>query len=148
MCRLGSLSGETGAILQETGQVKARFYVHTFCMHDPNDPTRQPLDAHQIEIKLAELAGWEADADVNTIFRTFTFSNFAQGMTFANAVARLADEQNHHPDLLVQFKSVTVTLTTHSAGSVTEQDFLLASNINRLPEALGEVQKPEGFLAG
>ena len=117
-------------------------------MHDLNDPARLPLSPDDVERKLSDIPEWDADMEVGTLSRTFRFQNFMQGMNFANVIARLAEEQNHHPDLLIQFKSVTVTLTTHSAGGVTEQDFLLASKINRLPETTGEEQKTEDFLAG
>lgn len=90
---------------------------------------------------------WAADMDASLLSRTWQFPDFARGMEFANAVARVAEEHNHHPDILVSYNTVTLALTTHDAGGLTEKDFLLASKIDQLPEANGE-SRDERYLAG
>lgn len=117
-------------------------------MPSPNpDQTPQALDAHAVEIRMSKVPDWTADMDVAVLSRTWQFADFGQSMAFANAVARIAEEHNHHPDILVSYSTVTLALTTHDAGGLTEKDFLLASTIDRLPEATGE-GNDERFLAG
>jgi 4a-hydroxytetrahydrobiopterin dehydratase len=100
--------------------------------HDPHDPARQPLDTSVIEQKLANLPGWEIDMKEHALTRVFRFETFMQSIAFVNNIARLAEEQNHHPTIQIAFKIVTLTLTTFSAKAVTEQDFMLATKINQL----------------
>lgn len=64
--------------------------------------------------------------------RTFEFPDFAGAMVFVNKVATLAEELDHHPDFHIDYKKVTLELTTHSAGKVTEKDRELAERISRL----------------
>lgn len=64
--------------------------------------------------------------------RTFEFPDFAGAMVFVNKVATLAEELDHHPDFRIDYKKVTLELTTHSAGKVTEKDRELAERINQL----------------
>lgn len=66
------------------------------------------------------------------IKRTFTFPGFPDALVFAVAVGRLAERADHHPDILVQYRKVTLTLSTHSAGGLTEKDFALAREIDRI----------------
>ena len=72
--------------------------------------------------------GWEL-IEEKKIRKTFPFNNFNEGIEFANAIARMADRMNHHPDLMVTYPSVTVELTTHDAGGLTKKDFQLAKEI-------------------
>lgn len=68
--------------------------------------------------------------------REFTFTNFKQAIAFVNQVAELAENQNHHPDILIHdYKKVTITLTTHDAGNkITSKDTKLAKKINGILE--------------
>lgn len=116
-------------------------------MSDSTNPP-QALEPHDVEKKLSEIPEWGSDSDVNSISRTWQFRDFPQSMNFANAVAALAEEYNHHPEILISYDTVTLVLSTHSAGGLTDKDFLLAHKIDELPEAAGEVQKDEPFLAG
>ena len=59
--------------------------------------------------------------------RTFEFDSFAQAIAFVNRVAELADAENHHPDIGVSYKRVTLRWTTHSAGGITDRDRELAA---------------------
>lgn len=76
---------------------------------------------------LAGLPGWKFQN--NAISKRFDFGNFVQSMAFANQVAAEAEGMNHHPDLLVQYGKVTVTLTSHDEGGVTDRDVALARKI-------------------
>jgi 4a-hydroxytetrahydrobiopterin dehydratase len=61
-----------------------------------------------------------------TILRTFKFEDFLKGIDFVNRIAAKAQKMNHHPDIDIRFDQVTLTLTTHDEGGITEKDFSLA----------------------
>ena len=82
----------------------------------------------EIRIRLSALAGWERHG--REIQKTYSFTSFALAMTFANRVAGLAEAADHHPDILVQYNKVTLTLSSHDAGGLTERDFRLAGQID------------------
>ena len=75
--------------------------------------------------------GWLQDGQQLVV--THTFSTFKNAMMFVNAVAKLAELHNHHPDIRISYCNVTLSLTTHDAGCLTEKDFALAAAINELP---------------
>jgi 4a-hydroxytetrahydrobiopterin dehydratase len=78
----------------------------------------------QIQAGLARLDEWSELND--SIQRTYQFKDFAAAIEFVNKVAALAEAMNHHPDILVRYNKVTLTLSTHDAGGITEKDFALA----------------------
>jgi 4a-hydroxytetrahydrobiopterin dehydratase len=88
------------------------------------------LDDAQIQIALAALPDWEKHGDV--ISRVFQFKDFPAAVKFVNAVAELAEEAQHHPDIDIRWNKVTLALTTHDAGGLTEKDFLLAKKSDEL----------------
>jgi 4a-hydroxytetrahydrobiopterin dehydratase len=80
-----------------------------------------------------ELAGTEWRREGESIVRDRKFDDFAAAMAFVNRVADLAEEVNHHPDILVHgWNNVRLTLTTHSAGGLTDNDFEMARKIDAL----------------
>ena len=86
------------------------------------------LDADTIRQRLSELEGWTREGD--TIRKTYRFEDFRASMAFVNAVAELAEALDHHPDIFVSYATVTLTLTTHDAGGLSERDFELARRID------------------
>jgi len=72
--------------------------------------------------------GWDLDGEVLT--RTFVLSDFGEAMGFVTRVAVAADRVDHHPDIDIRWNKVTLTLTTHSAGGLTDQDLSLAAEID------------------
>jgi 4a-hydroxytetrahydrobiopterin dehydratase len=78
--------------------------------------------------RLKALPGWRLDG--SRITKTYDFGDFKQAMAFANRVAELAESADHHPDILVQYGKVTLTLTSHDTGGLTERDFRLAARID------------------
>jgi 4a-hydroxytetrahydrobiopterin dehydratase len=76
------------------------------------------------------LAGWEASGE--RLERTFRFASYMAGIGFVNRLAEAAEAMDHHPDLVVGWRKVTVRLTTHSAGGVTGLDAELAAEAERL----------------
>jgi 4a-hydroxytetrahydrobiopterin dehydratase len=91
-----------------------------------------PLDDQEIQRRLREAAdGWAREGD--TIVRDWKLADFEQAIAFVNRVAALADQQGHHPDILVHgWNKVRLTLFTHSEGGLTAADFELAAEIDHL----------------
>lgn len=87
-------------------------------------------DAAQIAIALASLPNWKQNGDV--IFRTFQFRDFPAAIKFVNAAAEVAEHEWHHPDIDIRWNKVTLALTTHDAGGLTEKDFALAKKFDAL----------------
>jgi 4a-hydroxytetrahydrobiopterin dehydratase len=86
------------------------------------------LSDAEVRTRLKDLPGWEVSSA--GIRKTFTRRDFKDAMRFVNAVAELAEEANHHPDILVfGWNKVTLTLMTHSEKAVTEKDLALAGRI-------------------
>ncbi len=86
-----------------------------------------PVDKLTRERIAAELKGlpqWSLEG--NAIARTFKFKDFKEAMSFVDRVAALAEKAQHHPDILVRFNKVTLTLSTHDAGGVTAKDIEFA----------------------
>jgi 4a-hydroxytetrahydrobiopterin dehydratase len=88
------------------------------------------LTEETIATELAGLPGWSRDR--GSITRTVTRDDFRAAMLFVGAVAYLAEEANHHPDIAISWNKVTLTLSTHSAGGLTASDFALARRVNEL----------------
>lgn len=81
----------------------------------------EKLSQDVVEQKLEEFSEWSLSGD--SIQRTMSFENFAGAMDFVNRIAELADAQQHHPDIMIRYNKVTLTLSTHDAGGLTERDF-------------------------
>ena len=81
-----------------------------------------------IRQELSGLSGWGLEGQ--SIRKTFTFPDFKGSMAFVMRVALLAEAADHHPDIFVSYSRVTLTLSTHDAGGVTEKDFVLARRID------------------
>ena len=83
------------------------------------------LNEEQIQDELKTRSDW---SDVNgAIQRTFQFKDFDAAIGFVNRIAGLAEQAQHHPDILIRYNKVTLTLSTHDAGGVTSKDFDLAA---------------------
>lgn len=87
------------------------------------------LSDEEIGRGLAELPGWERVGDA--IRKTFRLKSFAHALAFVSHVGHLAEVADHHPDMEVRYFDVTLTLSTHSAGGITEKDLALAAEIER-----------------
>ena len=82
------------------------------------------LAQEDIDQKLSEFPDWSLIGD--SMQRTFSFENFVDAMSFVNRVADLAEDFQHHPDILIRYNKVTLTLSTHDAGGLTDKDFAFA----------------------
>lgn len=88
------------------------------------------LDETKIQAALAALPNWTRNGPV--ISHTYEFNDFPAAMKFVNAVAELAEQAQHHPDIDIRWNKVTLALTTHDAGGLTEKDFALARQCDGL----------------
>ncbi len=88
------------------------------------------LTSEQVATELAATPGWLVSDGQLT--RTVTRRDFRDALLFVNAVGFLAERADHHPDIAIAWNAVTLTLSTHSAGGLTEKDFALARQISDL----------------
>ena len=93
------------------------------------------LSEGQIAEQLGQLDGWVRDGDA--ILKQYTLGGFPDAIAFVTRLAFEAEAADHHPDLLVNFKRVTVTLSTHDQGGITEKDFDGAGKADALAKRLG-----------
>lgn len=86
------------------------------------------LTKDEVKARLRSLDGWERDDD--EIEKEYRFAGFDEAMAFVNAVAGLAREADHHPEIEISYDRVKLSLSTHSEGGVTEKDLALAAEID------------------
>ena len=94
-------------------------------------PTK--LSVKDVDARLTTLPGWSlAKSSKRRLHRTFTFRDFSEAFAFMTRAALAAEKMNHHPDWSNAWNKVTVDLNTHDAGGITELDFKLAAEMNRV----------------
>lgn len=92
------------------------------------------LNLEQVTELLREIPEWTLNAGCSSISREFRFKDFHQTMAFVNAVAEIAHQTDHHPDLEVGYNRCKATFSTHSIGGLSDNDFICAARINSLGE--------------
>ena len=90
------------------------------------------LSADQVAEKLKKLPNWIFIAEKKLIQKTFEFKGYYQVMAFVNAIAWMAHQEKHHPDLIVSYSKVIVQYQTHEAGGVTKNDMICATLVEAL----------------
>ncbi|MFQ5944649.1 MAG: 4a-hydroxytetrahydrobiopterin dehydratase [Anaerolineae bacterium] len=85
------------------------------------------LSDSEIEAGLAQLEGWRRRGP--SIRKQYQFPSFMDGIAFVNRIAELAEAADHHPDIMVTWRRVTISLSTHSEGALTHKDLQLAGQI-------------------
>ena len=88
------------------------------------------LSRSEVKEKLKEIKGWKLKG--NRIERVYRFKQYVDGIAFVNKLAELAEKEEHHPDIEIIYTTVTVALTTHDAGGITNYDIRMAKKINQL----------------
>jgi 4a-hydroxytetrahydrobiopterin dehydratase len=83
-----------------------------------------------VQLALGQLPGWKRNG--KAIDRLFQFENFVKAMEFVNQIAEAAETVNHHPDILISYNKVTLSLISHDSGGVTQRDIKMATRINEL----------------
>ncbi|MGD8514018.1 MAG: 4a-hydroxytetrahydrobiopterin dehydratase [Granulosicoccaceae bacterium] len=96
--------------------------------------TRNPpaLGDRDIAAYLAQLDGWQHRSESAQICREFRFKNYYETIAFVNAVAWIANNEDHHPDMQVTYNRCTVCYTTHSVNNLSINDFVCAAKIDVL----------------
>ncbi|MBE9044069.1 4a-hydroxytetrahydrobiopterin dehydratase [Pleurocapsales cyanobacterium LEGE 10410] len=90
------------------------------------------LSQSEIEQKLQTIPQWEQQEQ--TITRTFEFNGFVEAIDFVDKLVEPAEQAGHHPDLAISYNKVTVSLTSHDAGGLTQKDFEMAQTISNLAQ--------------
>ncbi|MBD2089644.1 4a-hydroxytetrahydrobiopterin dehydratase [Microcoleus sp. FACHB-1515] len=107
----------------------------TFILSSNTWATEAPLHRlTQTEVteQMQQLPGWTTDGQ--RIYCTYEFENFVEAIAFVDRLVAPAELAGHHPDIAIAYNKVTVSLTTHDVGGLTEQDFTLARQIDRLAD--------------
>src|SRR3954470_7648226 len=94
------------------------------------------LSNDEIERRLGVLPGWSRQG--STIVRQFSFAGFPEAVAFVGRLVPGAEAADHHPDLTINYRKVTVSYSTHSEGGVTEKDFAGAERANEAARETGE----------
>ncbi|WCK55894.1 4a-hydroxytetrahydrobiopterin dehydratase [Aneurinibacillus sp. Ricciae_BoGa-3] len=89
------------------------------------------LSDEQITISLSKIPGWTLENQNRTIKRNIHFASFPEAMQFVHQVGEYAEAANHHPDIDIRYRDVTLRLTTHDSNGLTGKDFALAQKINQ-----------------
>lgn len=106
-----------------------------------NMPTCIPCDSldsshlltkEQIETSLGNVKEWKLVQSDKAIEKQFTFKDFVKAMAFVDQVADVAETNGHHPDIFISYNKVTLTLSTHSIGGLTQNDFVVAEQVDGL----------------
>ncbi len=98
-----------------------------------------PLPRAKAEELLRETPRWALKD--KTIEREFQFKDFRKAMEFVNKVAEIAQQQDHHPDILIRYNRVTLTLSTHRVGGLSPKDFVLAAKIDLAIQQVDNLSK-------
>jgi 4a-hydroxytetrahydrobiopterin dehydratase len=97
----------------------------------------EPYDRSQAQEQLAALPGWQLGTDGKRIHKDWQVKDFMAGMEFFRQVGQLAESEGHHPDLHLEgYRHARIELWTHAIGGLSENDFILAAKIDRLPVEL------------
>ena len=91
------------------------------------------LSEPEIQQALRQLPAWQKKG--KAIERVFQFDNFVRAMEFVNQIAEASEAVNHHPDILISYNKVTLSLVSHDSGGVTQRDIKMAGRINQLAPA-------------
>lgn len=90
------------------------------------------LKGQELASLKAQVPGWEV-LNEHHLHKTYTFPDFKQALAFTNKVGDVAEQQGHHPDILLTWGKVEITIWTHKIDGLTESDFILAAKIDKLP---------------
>jgi len=97
---------------------------------EPISADTKPLPRQEAERLAAEVPKWTVRE--GAIEREFRFSDFAEAMEFVNEVARMAQKQDHHPDIHVSYDRVRLEFSTHKIGGLSQNDFICAAKVDLL----------------
>lgn len=98
-----------------------------------NEQKILPLEREKIEEYLKKVESWNLSQDEKKIFRNFNFKTYREAIDFVNGVASFAEKINHYPDaIIIRFQKITIELATQSISGLSENDFILAKEIDAI----------------
>lgn len=100
----------------------------------PRKGSSHKLSEARIRELLPEVPAWELADGGHALVRTFKFSNYHETMSFVNALAHVANREDHHPDLGVHYGRAVVRYSTHDVGGLSENDFICAAKADALAD--------------
>jgi 4a-hydroxytetrahydrobiopterin dehydratase len=102
----------------------------------------EPVAGEDARQQVAKLPGWQLSGDGKRIRKEWVVKDFMTAIKFFNAVAQVAEADDHHPDLhLFGYRNVAIELSTHAIGGLSENDFILAAKIDQVPVELKAAKK-------
>ena len=101
---------------------------------EPCSGNTPKLNFEEISNHLSELNQWSVNDNQEMIYKKFKFNNFSKALNFANKIGKLANSENHHPDLSIGWGYCLIMLHTHAIKGLSINDFILASKIDMLDE--------------
>jgi 4a-hydroxytetrahydrobiopterin dehydratase len=104
--------------------------VQAHCI--PRKGNDHKLPEARVRELLPDVPGWELVEDGHALARTFRFANYHETMSFVNALAHVANREDHHPDLGVHYDKCVVRFSTHDVGGLSENDFICAAKASAL----------------
>ncbi len=98
---------------------------------------KEQLTIAQAKESIKDIPDWKVDEECKIIYREYVMKNFMAAINLINEIAKIAEKENHHPDIhLTNYRMLRVELTTHETGGLSEQDFTEAAEIDKLPADL------------
>lgn len=118
------------------GRLEKVMYSNGVTLRDkkciPCEGGTMPLTIQRAQELMPEIQGWTLSPDARKISKDFTFRNFADALAFTIKVGACAEEEGHHPDILLKWGKVGIELSTHAIHGLSENDFILASKIDEI----------------
>ena len=90
----------------------------------------QPFTHEQVEEYMSQVSGWALDDTAKRISKEYKFKDFIGSINFVNKVAEIAESEGHHPDIQINYNKVTLDLSTHAIGGLSENDFIVAAKVD------------------
>ena len=97
---------------------------------EPCEGGTPPLTEEQANELLKQISSWEIKG--GHVYKQFTFKNFKEAINFVNKVAELAEQENHHPNIIINYNKVDIELCTHAINGLSENDFILPAKIDEI----------------
>jgi 4a-hydroxytetrahydrobiopterin dehydratase len=120
----------SGAAFQEEAMSDLVPLAQAHCL--PRRGSEHKLSEARVRELLPEVPGWELIEDGHALNKTFDFKNYYETMAFVNALAYMANREDHHPDLGVHYNRCVVRFSTHDVGGLSENDFICAAKTEAL----------------
>jgi len=98
----------------------------------PCEGNTPPLPENEEEKLFSQIQGWELKRDgIHRIEKQYSLKDFREAMLFVNKIAEIANTEDHHPDIFISYSKVRITLSTHAVNGLSENDFIVASKIDK-----------------